>query len=759
MDFYFPAGLPAARPGPLARFLPSLHDGNVSKALEQVCQPGDRLFDPFGSSPRLAIEAAQAGHGIVVAVNNPVTRFILQHSLLPISPDVLKSALASFASSQKDGGRLEPFLLDLYRTVCSRCGEAVSADYFVWDKEIGEPILKAYHCTHCHQTVEEGVLTQDIEYAMSFADARLQTSLALERVATIDDPDREHAEAALQVYPPRALYALVTLLTKLEQLTFDQTHKFAAQALLLAAFDEANALWGYPEGRVRPLSLAVSVRYRENNVWRALEKGIDLWTIDSPEIKLTDWRPDGLPSKGEVTLHAGAARDLVPDLPAGAIQHVVSVLPRPNQAFWSLSALWAAWLWGPESAVPIKAVLRRRRYDWTWHAAALRTTFERIKPALTGEEIIISLIPDCEPGFLAAALSSLDAADFSFYERAYRLGERQAILLHINAGSGPSASEKLDPVRMMREAILDDLTDRGEPASFPYVHASAWSRLANDRALASQWREKNAPPISNLVAALESVLQDEKRFLRFRKGAEIESGLYWLTDPVGSQNPLVDRVERYILEYLRQESEVDFLTIDQEVCRFFRGIQAPNRRIVLACLRSYALQSSENARWKLREEDRAEARLRDHQEIEDLLLAIGRRLGFSVNRDPVRWDAAVQMFRFHILETAALLVEVPGLLQSIGAEEVRSQMEAPTAELEVPRVSDVCVIPGGRSALFAEKVRRDPRLGLWLESGGRVIKFRHVRRLADETTLNIDNLDDRLAIDPPEHQDPQMPLL
>jgi hypothetical protein len=69
------------------------------------------------------------------------------------------------------------------------------------------------------------------------------------------------------------------------------------------------------------------------------------------------------------------------------------------------------------------------------------------------------------------------------------------------------------------------------------------------------------------------------------------------------------------------------------------------------------------------------------------------------------------------------------------------------------------VIPGGRAALFEEKARRDPRLAERLRTGLRILKFRHVRRLAGDTTLTQDNLVERLAVDPPEHEDPQLPLL
>jgi hypothetical protein len=59
----------------------------------------------------------------------------------------------------------------------------------------------------------------------------------------------------------------------------------------------------------------------------------------------------------------------------------------------------------------------------------------------------------------------------------------------------------------------------------------------------------------------------------------------------------------------------------------------------------------------------------------------------------------------------------------------------------------------------AEKSRRDPLLQSWLESAPRVIKFRHVRRLAEDTTLERGNLLERLVLDPPGHEDPQLPLL
>jgi len=52
-----------------------------------------------------------------------------------------------------------------------------------------------------------------------------------------------------------------------------------------------------------------------------------------------------------------------------------------------------------------------------------------------------------------------------------------------------------------------------------------------------------------------------------------------------------------------------------------------------------------------------------------------------------------------------------------------------------------------------------PRLRSAIQDGWRLIKFRHLRRLADDLNLERGNLDQLLDLDPLAYQDPQMPLL
>ena len=63
--------------------MPPLEEGVIEQVLADDRLPAGLILDPFGASPRLVLEAAQSGRTVLVAANNPVTRFVLQHTLQP----------------------------------------------------------------------------------------------------------------------------------------------------------------------------------------------------------------------------------------------------------------------------------------------------------------------------------------------------------------------------------------------------------------------------------------------------------------------------------------------------------------------------------------------------------------------------------------------------------------------------------------------------------------------------------------------------
>jgi len=738
VEIAFVPGNPVRGASPLARFLPPLEQGSVASALQEFGNKADRILDPFGASPRLVVEAATEERAVLVAVNNPIARYVLEHTAVPFTVQDLQSALALLSAAPKDKGRLEPFMLDLYLTQCSNCKEWISADYFVWDKEAGEPVLKFYACPHCSHTIEEATNGDDLLRAHEHERRGLQHAMALEQLAPQGSPERQLAEEALDVYPSRAVYAIVTLLNKLDQLDANQ----AVRALLLSALDQANALWGHPEGRSRPLQLSASAHFLENNVWRALEQTAGHWAQPDPGVGLKEWTNWQNLEPGTITIYPGPVRELATELPSGQVQQILTVIPRPNQAFWTLSALWASWLWGREAAEPLRAALHRRRYDWAWHASALRSTLRTMKEGVGQHAQVMGFIPDAEPGFVAATLAGFDGGGYRLTGRALRL-EGQGIFTWERAASSERSVDPNSLRDSMSQAARRALEVRGEPARYALPHIAAFSALAEKRLLAGVRPSETRSALGVVGEQLDEVLSDRQIFLHVGRGLEPESGRYWLADDSQVEESLADRIEDIVLAELRSTDGITAVGVDTRLCKQLPGLLTPDRRLLMATLRSYAQQDPDDRLWRFRSEDRPEARKADVEEMLKLLKSLGVQLGYEVSgTDAIEWsdhsDQSSLLFR--VDETAKLGSVMRGHARS-------------SAEIEA------IVIPGGRGALVAEKARRDLRLQAWLESGLHIIKYRHVRRLSEDTTLNRENLFERLALDPPGTEDPQLPLL
>lgn len=455
---------------PLGRYLPPIPDGVISSWLLKNVRPGDWILDPFCASPRLAVEAARAGYRLLVTANNPIARFLLEMAAIPPTPDDLISSLAELSASYKADDRMEPHIRSLYDTLCSRCGQAVSAEAFLWEEDSQAPYARIYTCPNCGDSGEHPTTQHDVEKSSQFTLSGLHKARALERVVAATDQDRIHVEQALSVYIPRALYALITIINKMEGLDISPLEHKYLSALLLHAFDQANAMWRPSSTRERRRQLAIPRQFRENNIWLALEQGIHIWSSDStadfpPTVPITIW-PEQPPETGGICVYEGRLISIADSLSGLNIKSVCAAIPRPNQAYWTLSALWAGWLWGREAVGSFKSVLHRQRYDWGWHTTALASVFKQLVNILGPTTPILGLIGETEPGFIASALVAARYTGCSMKGIAIRAEEEQAQIEWINAiqDKPPLSSSSLIEVGAISARTY--LENRSEPASY-----------------------------------------------------------------------------------------------------------------------------------------------------------------------------------------------------------------------------------------------------------------------------------------------------
>jgi hypothetical protein len=783
LQAYIP-GMKPVEPGPLARFTPPLEEGVISAWLPDHAapspalpgtgrqdrrapgahspappagagvpraqvpgsvdaaqgKPGSWVLDPFGFSPRLALEAARAGYRVLVTVNNPITRFLLEMSARPASETDFKAALADLAASKKGDERLGAHLQSLYLTPCEKCGNEVYADSFLWRKDEEAPYARIYTCPHCEDSGEREANPLDIERAKRIAatDA-LHRSRAFERVAALEDEDRVYAEEAIAHYLPRPLYFLTTVINRLDSLNLTPERRRALSALILVACDAGNTLWDHPTQRRRPKQLNVPGQFREHNLWIQLERGLSRWAETSAGVAMEPW-PRHPPESGGICLFEGRLKDLAEEMKKDIpIKAVIGSLPRPNQAFWTLSALWAGWLWGREAVEPYKPALRRRRYDWAWNATALNAAFTHLVEMLHLGTPFFGLLSEPEPASLTSALTAASVAGLDLRSVALRT-EHDPIQLFWTCGEHLKRQPNEASIQDVREAICAHLIERGEPASYLHVHAAGLIAPTKSHALKQKDQEFDEA-LRATQSLIQAALEEDPRFVHHSSGESVETGLWGLHESAtlssGQANEsLSDRVEIAIVTFLQKHPQSIFREIEQDLYPRFPGLLTPSQGMLYAIVSSYA--NREGGEWRLRSEDVAAARREELKRIAGLIETIGRRLGYTTRKQGKHylWEQNGILERTFIVLASALLG--------------RALTEAPR-----PPEQTVIALPGGRAALAAYKTQRDPSLASRVK-GVRVVKYRLLRTLADLPALTREMFEEQVAADPLEKSKSQI---
>ncbi len=721
---YLPGNEPE-NPGPLARYLPLATDGIASAFLAQRFRPGDWVLDPFGASPRTDLEMARLGFRVLVAVNNPVTRFLLEITANPPTQADLRAALADLATARKGDERLETHLQSLYMTECTQCHQQVPANAFVWERESGKLTGRIYHCA-CGDEGEYPATEADLARSASLAATdSLHRSRALERVAAQSDPDRPHVEEALKCYLPRAVYALITLINKLESLSLPLMRRQALLALLLTTCDEASVLWPHPAERPRPKQLSIPTNFLEKNVWMALERSVEFWSDGGQAVETTNW-PTAPGEAGGLCLFNGPMRDLAPLLKDVSLKTVVTVLPRPNQAFWTLSTLWAGWLWGKAAAAPFKSALHRRRYDWNWHAAALYAALKNLSERLTLNAPLFAIIPEPEPAFLSAALLAAGESGFDLGGVALRTRHDPAQVLWQRRAF--SLADK-DPAEIDHETVLEtmvsSLIERGEPVTFLHLHAAGLAVMAADHTL--RWRPE---ALTQINTPIQEALADP-RFVHHAESKNPESGLWGLSEWDPATDSLPDRVETALVRHLSKNPAETMRALETVLNAELPGLLTPSLGLVREVLTSYAVETE--GRWTLRPEDSPAARRDDLESAAQSLASIATQLKLTVRRQE-------SPQRLLLWLDSEEIVHVFYMLASAVAGRIIRQNTHPPERC-------ILVLPGGRAGLLAYKLDRDPALRSAVERW-HIIKFRALRRLSAINDLTREQFEGELTGDP-----------
>jgi hypothetical protein len=746
--------------GLLSRFLPPIPNDLVSPWLANRIPAGSLIFDPFGASPNLVLQVARAGYKVLTCVNNPIARFLVSLDANPPSKDDYQSALSELARCRVGNERLEIHLSNLYQTQCHQCGNPVVAEAFIWEWDASSPQSKIYDCIHCGDSGEHPVVQSDIELSGNFPATSMHRMRIIERISPTEEKIRKNLADALSVYQPRALYGLVTLVNRLESLLLSSHHEPNAQirqncliALVLFALDQGNNLWSHPSGRPRPKQLSSSPLFREKNLWSVLETAASLLPGNFESVDFSVY-PELTQENTGICVYEGPLRNLCEEIDSHSlvelsdINAVITTIPRHNQAFWTLSALWAGWIWGRETLGEYKAVLLRRRYDWSWHCTALNNAFNSIEKILTQHTQMLGLIPEAESGFIQSTIVAADRTNFALKGISLRADKHFAQAhWEYPQQSGKQISAPVILEEQIQNNIVSEefnyLDLRGEPAPYIILHANALFNIAKNDGISNERKVIAGDEYSRIQHMIEKSLSYNHGFIR-QGGSEksFENAVIWHQDINAPASMISDKIESKIRQLIIDQPGIKFYRLDELICESFPGLLTPDSGLIEMCVNSYSNKENLGRNGiQLRDQDKLSKR---NLEIVSNCLALhdlGAKLGFETSEDnPVIWRNAVDvLYAFFVISSA-----------EIGRIVFKNLY---------PTSKSIIVIPGARSNLLLYKIRKNFFLDQIIDKGWRFLKYRHLRHLLDSPTLNRENLDNELSLDPLTESPAQLRLL
>ncbi len=728
-------------PLPLGRYFPAIPPGMFSTWLKRNIPANSLILDPFCSSPLPALEASQSGYRVLVACNNPITRLLLK--LLAESPTSqdFQAVLADLASQKRGTERLETSLQAFYDSICPNCQQKVPANEYYWRRGEISPYAKLIRCPFCRWEGETTFLQTDQDVLVRNRNDALHRARAMQIVSDGDEDSREGAQEAVDTYQPRQLSFLFTLLNKIQGLDLPPRRKALLWALFILLCDEGNMLWSHPASRTRPKQLSIPNEYREVNLWQKLEELAAGWQYPSIPVSVQSFQNTKNIEPG-ITLFEGRLRDLLPlnteNIPAA----IISILPRPNQPFWTYSALWSGWIWGNEAVIPLKGSFHRKRYTWQWHANALSSIFQALQAHLPSEIPIFTIAEEFNPGFLTAIFSASENNSLRLNGFAYQEETQISQFQWVTGPLHEPSDMKQDLDKSIREGFINCLLKRAEPSTYASLFSAGMLHLVQDSSLAKGQRELPFNQITFIHNQFSQVFTTRTTFHRYESTAKNqETGLYWLeNEPNGMEESLSDRIERAIRSILQKEQQVSKKALEGKLNLIFPGLLTPSLELVEMIIHSYARNDPDSPEiWRILPDEMPQAREIDEIKILQTLINSAQKFGLSFHSEPDYLDWITQdeeiLFRYFIQSHACL----SHILKTCSNDAERGAI----------------VIPGSRSNLLSYKLKKNPRLAELAASGWHFIKFRHIRSLASRPGITLEEWKELLDTDPLRWEQPQ----
>ncbi|MAT43404.1 MAG: hypothetical protein CL609_13790 [Anaerolineaceae bacterium] len=707
---------------PLERYLPPYQFGMLPAMVKKKGINGGWILDPLGSQPLAALDLAKSGYCVFVSSNNPILTLMYEVLAYGLPKSEWIAALYTLGTLKIHDERFENFLQKPFISQCPKCGKTTSHVSFIWKKGADLPHLKKIDCSICGNTFQEPISQMDINNLAQIGNPALHQSRAEQRIFSDEDPPPQTLQFLKEAYIPRTLASVVTLFNRLDGIQTTEIRKKIIELYIVVAFDYATTLWPHNQFKTRPRQIVTPNEFEEFNLWLKMEEAANQFSLFTDKIPLTFY-PEFPPASGGICLYPHRYRENEIDQ-RPSFDVTATVLPRPNQALWSFSAIWSGWLWGNQSAHQIKSALSRQRYDWFWLTNALKKIFNQSSQNIPW----LGIGPELTSGYAVSYLAAAAANGFRLTDYAVSPYEKIA-QFYWNKSYHPIA---IGSPPTMDKMLIEYLTSKGDSASYQELLDYYVLRAAKEGLILKSGIIPDDNLYANIQVRFETNLKNTNLITKIDQDS-LEFGEYWLTSPSKEIIPLIDRVEEHFIDYINKNDLFRLIDIKQRIDSVLPAYLPSSENWLRRLLESYCEMDSSHD-WKCKPKEKYSIRKMDIEEIETILIKMGQVLSFSVisENGMILWktQTSAPSYQFFITDSSILTNFTPQMKINQGIE-------------------NVMIYPGSRAELLAHKNKTNLIYQRFLKHL-HFVKFRHIRQLSQSPDLSLQSWQEKIDSDPAE---------
>jgi len=462
---------------PLFRFIPRL---SILPDLLLKDQEKADLLDPIGNQPFLLADLADEGSRIISLPVNPLDRLILACLFDPPPQDLGKNWLSKFFDLRVKDQRLDQHLHSLFRSTCHSCGHPIEVNFFIRDGTNNELIGKSYHCA-CGSSGTQPVNDQDrsLDENWKRSDG-LYRSRVTGLFAGINGISDQDILDVLTIYSPKALYAIELISQKIIPTIEKDQQKYYLLGLVYVA-DSINSLWNITNQAELPKLIYRPKRMIEFNIWTAIQESASLLS------ELANFKQQSSKSTSVDGFSSGISVDKwsrfkakQPIMPSS----IIAVVPRPNQAYWSLSALWSRWLLNLPRDEAFLRSISRKKLDWDWFYEASTALMRRVTSIAESQLPFNFILTENEPDYIVSFMFAMNNENFWLEEYSIQ-PLSNSLVLRCRIGK-PVTVYTNETVRRSKPDHLKQVVDqyllaKGSPVSYEILLMDLLCLLSLDR--------------------------------------------------------------------------------------------------------------------------------------------------------------------------------------------------------------------------------------------------------------------------------------